>query len=224
MVHGHHRLVAIVVRSVIEHLEAKVTSEDLSLTTEVHLKHELAETVGHGPHNLCVDFHQVGVHHLAVLGLSKQPEIELVIGANRRLVVLLDQFCQRFFVANVAIQLAEDARGLASLLVRLLKEVRPAVKELVKVVEKLAIDALSMLGKVDCDRLQMSQGQALVAHWALSPPLISQSCMQVADLSKDISLQKEDEVVGESLLWRLIFDGRRLGILAWVHHLLRTQV
>lgn len=48
--------------------------------------------------------------------------------------------------------------------------------------------------------------------------------MQVADLSKDISLQKEDEIVGESLLRGLIFDGRRLGILAWVHHLLCTQV
>ena len=135
VVHRHHRLVAIVVRSVIKHLEAKVTCKDFGLTTKVHLEHELAQAVGHGPHYLCVDFHQVGVHHLAVLGLREQPEIELVISAYGRLVVLLDQFGQHLVVADVPIKLAEDASGLASLLVRLLKEIRPAIEELVKVME-----------------------------------------------------------------------------------------
>ena len=47
--------------------------------------------------------------------------------------------------------------------------------------------------------------------------------MKISNLTEDISLEIEDEVVREFITFRLIFDQRRLCVIAGVDHLVHTE-
>ena len=81
-----------------------------------------------------------------------------------------------------------------------------------------------MLGKVNCNRLIVRKQEAMLMFGTFTAILVSESQVQVGNLSKTVSLQIVYEVVRKLFTLRLLLQGRWLRVNSRINHLFNTQV